>query len=190
MRTTSTDRSARLRAAGCLVAAALVLAMVLSACGDQSPAATPKAGTMAAKNGGAPSQGQAKTAPAGAAKLPAQPSPCSSQLGKFLSSMAGLRAQLVAGLSYEQYVGEVQSIRAIYGQIPADEVALGCLRAAGTPGERGLNRYIAAGNTWSDCVEVPGCASTSIEGALQKKWHQASEELSKAQRGMRRLSAS
>jgi hypothetical protein len=104
--------------------------------------------------------------------------------------MDKLRTNLVAGVSYEQYVGEVGSIRATYGAIPVDEIALGCLRAAGTPGEHSLNRYIDAGNTWSDCVDVPGCASESIEPALQSKWRQASKLLSKAQRGLRRLSSS
>ncbi len=101
--------------------------------------------------------------------------------------MARLRTNLVAGLSYEQYVGEVEAIRGTYREIPVDQVTLGCLKAAGTPGESGLNRYIAASDTWTACVEESGCEAASIEAALRSKWQQASKLLSEAQAGLKRL---
>ncbi|MGE5408890.1 MAG: hypothetical protein ACM3NV_09775, partial [Syntrophothermus sp.] len=115
---------------------------------------------------------------------------CEAQLGDFVGSMARLRSNLVGGLDYEGYVAEVKAIERAYRRIPVDALALSCLRAAGTPGERALNRYIAAANSWTDCVEAPSCQSVSIEAELQRQWRLASGNLSKAQRGLRRLSSS
>lgn len=168
----------------CLAAAALALA--LASCGGDSPQATAKAGTAASKPETDPSASlSAKTK----AKLRAASAGgrCAGQLGGLLEAMEKLRGQLVAGLAYEPYVGAVKKIVVAYDELPADEIALGCLRAAGTPTEKALNRYIAAGNTWTNCVEVPSCEAASIEADLQAKWHQASEYLSKAQRGVRSL---
>jgi hypothetical protein len=103
--------------------------------------------------------------------------------------MSRLRSNLVAGLDYEGYVDEVQRIQRAYEAIPVDALALGCLRAAGTPGEKALNRYIAAGNAWTDCVESSGCEAATIEAELQARWRQASRYLSKARRGLRDPSA-
>lgn len=164
---------------GCLLAATLTLA--LASCGGDSPEATAKAGTQAAPattNAGATEPNTATT-----------PTPCAAQLHDLLAAMDGLRTDLVGGLAYEQYVGEVKKIAAVYEELPVEELTLGCLRAAGTAGERALNRYIAAGNEWSDCVEVPSCEAASIEAPLQDRWRQASEYLSKAQRGLRQQSA-
>ena len=114
---------------------------------------------------------------------------CSHQLGEFLGGLAALRTNLVAGLAYEGYVREVKRIRRGYEAIPVDSLALSCLEAAGTPGERALNRYIAASNTWTDCVEASGCEAASIEAELQAKWRQASRYLSKAQHGLHETAA-
>lgn len=162
---------------------ALALALALASCGGGSSEATAKAGTEASQ----PRAGTTAPLPEKTeAKLRAATAGgrCGGQLGGLLEAMDGLRTTLVEGLAYEQYVGEVKKVVAVYERLPSDQVALGCLRAAGTAGERALNRYIAAGNEWTDCVEVPSCEAASIETALQAKWKQASEYLSKAQRGL------
>jgi hypothetical protein len=164
-------------AISCLAAGALALA--LSACGGDSPEAAAKAKTTPIS---APADAGSAT---GGAKSKAAPaSRCLAQLDPFLKAMDTLRTSLVAGLAYEQYVAEVKKVMAAYDEIPADKLTLGCVRAAGTPGEKALNRYIAAGNTWTDCVEVPTCEAVSIEAPLQGKWREASEYLSKAERGL------
>jgi hypothetical protein len=182
MRDGRPERSALRIAAACLAAAALALA--LASCGGGSSDATAQA------------QQEAKSTPTGRtpAELAAQrPRPvpanarCEAQLSAFLDTMEKLRKDLVVGLSYEQYVAEMKAVRGAYGAIPTDRVALGCLAAAGTPAERGLNEYIAAGNTWTDCVETAGCDSASIEAELQQRWRVASRYLSKTQLGLRRL---
>lgn len=162
-------RSTRWAALPCLIAAALALG--LSACGGGSSA-------MA---------GQAGTAASAATKPTAGGGSCSSQVGAFLDSMATLRTNLVAGLSYEQYVGELEAIRGAYHRIPTDKVSLGCLKVAGTPGENSLNEYIEASNSWTACVEEAGCEATTIEPTLQTKWRQAAKLLSEAQQGLKRL---
>lgn len=174
-------RSARW-AAACLLA--LALASALACCGGDSSAATAKAGTEASRaetdsSAPLPKKTQAKLRAASSAGR------CAGQLSGLLAAMDGLRATLVSGLAYEQYVGEVKAVMAAYDELPVDDLALGCLRAAGNPSEKALNRYIAASNEWTDCVEVTTCEAASIETALQAKWKEASEYLSKAQRALR-----
>jgi hypothetical protein len=172
-------------AGACLLA--LVLAAALASCGGDSSEATAKAGTAASQ----PDSGSSSLPKATEAKLRAATAGgrCAGQLSGLVASLQGLRTALVAGLAYEQYVGEVKKIVAAYDELPADELALGCLRAAGTASEQALNRYIAASNEWTDCVEVPSCEAASIEASLQAKWKQASGYLSKAQGGLRHQAA-
>ncbi len=164
-------------AVACLATGALALG--LPACGGNSSEATAKAKTTAIT---APADADSTTG--GARPKVAPASRCLAQLDPFLKAMDTLRTSLVAGLAYEQYVGEVKKIMATYDTVPVDELALGCVQAAGTPAEQALNRYIAASNTWTDCVEVPTCEAVSIEAPLQTKWREASEYLSKAERGL------
>lgn len=169
-------------AISCLAAGALTLA--LSACGGDSPEARANAKTTAisAPAEGDPAPGAAKPEPSGSSR-------CIAQLDPFLKAMDTLRTSLVAGLAYAQYVGEVRKVIAAYDQVPVDELTLGCVQAVGAPGEKALNRYIAASNTWTDCVEVPTCEAISVEAPLQVKWREASEYLSKAERGLSEPSA-
>jgi predicted small lipoprotein YifL len=171
-------------ALACLVV--LVLSAALAACGGEGPA------TAKSASGAGPelTEGSVQNRADLARQRPRPAAPngrCQTQVGAFLGAMEVLRRNLVVGLSYEQYVAEMKTIRRAYEAIPTDRVALGCLQAAGTPGESGLNQYIAAGNAWTGCVETPGCESASIEAELQRHWRTASRELSKAQLGLRRL---
>jgi len=164
-----------------LALACALTALGLSACGGGSGA------TAEVKAGASGST----TQPTGTGRKIAPPDPtCADQLGGFVAAMAKLRTDLVAGLSYEDYVAEVESIRGAYHRVPVDALDLECLRAAGTPGEQGLNKYIEASNAWTECVETPGCESASVEPALQSRWREASKLLSEAQRGLKDLEKS
>jgi hypothetical protein len=160
-----------------LAGAALVaLALALSGCGDQAPAVpeTPRADLP-------PPVRQARDI-----HLASSGDRCRVQLGGFLRSLDRLRDRLVAGVSYRQYVGELQDVRGAYDSLPVKQLQIDCLQRGGTAAERGFNQYIEAGNLWGDCVEVVGCESVSIEGRLQRRWRIASKLLSSAQSGLAR----
>jgi hypothetical protein len=179
-------RSRARNALACLGVAAL--AASLSSCGGGG-AATAR-GTTAEGHRQSTVEGSVRNRADLARQRPRVAEPvgaCQTQVGTFIDAMDTLRRNLAIGLSYEQYVGEMRTIRDAYDAIPADRVALDCLKAAGTPGESGLNQYIAAGNVWTECVEMPGCDSATIEAELQQRWRVASRDLSKAQLGLRRL---
>jgi hypothetical protein len=153
----------------------LSLALILSACGEDRTAAADKAtsaGTAEAK------------APAAAGKG------CAGELHGLLGSMDTLRRKLAAGLSYDQYLREVRALRVVYDGIHADRVGLDCLLTTGAPAERALNRYIAAANTWGDCLATVSCSTESVEPKLQRRWALASDLLSSAQRGLREAAPS
>jgi hypothetical protein len=147
----------------------LGLALILPGCGDQ---ATPAAGTGTASARGAEPAASAITRT------------CRTQLHGLLGSMDELRGNLAAGLSYSAYLHQVKSVQAAYDAVPVDRLGLGCLVKSGTPAERALNLYLAAANTWGECLSA-SCDSESVEPKLQRKWALASTRLSSAQRGLR-----
>lgn len=173
---------AKTSAGVCLLA--IALAVALSSCGGDSPEATANAKTT-------PISTPAGDAPTSATPRPKAPasSGCLTRLDPFLKAMDNLRTRLVTGLAYEEYVDAVRVIIAAYDEVPAEELTFGCVQAVGTPGEKALNRYIAASNTWTDCVEVPSCEAATVEAPLQDKWREASKYLSKAERGLSEPSA-
>ncbi len=148
----------------------LSLALILPACGDERAAS-------ADRTVGPPGTAQAKA--------PAPNSPCRGQLHDFIGSMNALRDRLAVGLNYEDYLHEVRALKDVYGRIPVDRLAIGCLAAAGSPGERALNRYLDAANTWGDCLATTSCQTESLAARLRHKWALASDLLSAAQQGLR-----
>jgi hypothetical protein len=175
MRGRGPNRTAAWAALGCALAVGLALG--LSACGGGSGQATAEVKTEAAIGSGAfTGRGDKATPPTAS---------CSDQVGTFIGSMATLRTDLVAGLSYEQYVEAVEGIRGAYHRVPVAKLELDCLQAAGTPAESSLNKYIEASNAWTGCVETPGCESATVEPALQSRWRQASKLLSEAEKGLK-----
>lgn len=148
----------------------LGLALIMPGCGDQ---ATPAAGT-----GSVTARGLEPAAPAATRT-------CRVQLHGLLHSMDELRGKLAVGLSYGAYLHKVKAVQAAYDRVPVDRLGLGCLVKVGTPAEWALNRYIAAANTWGDCLTLASCHSESVEPKLQRKWALASARLSSAQRGLR-----
>ena len=96
--------------------------------------------------------------------------------------MDRLRERLVVGVSYRQYIGELKAV-----QIPYDKLPVGQPGGQVPDGCRGPGRALPQQDTWKrrnvwgDCVEVPGCRSTSIEAELQRKWRQGADLLSSAE---------
>ena len=151
----------------------LGLALILSACGEGGKTA-----------GGRPASA-AKVVPAPTPRTVASRSSCR-RLRSLLGSMAKLRDDLSRGLSYDDYLREVQEVRAVYARLDAKKLTAGCLLAVGGPAERALNLYVDATNTWGDCLATAACDTHSVEPKLQRKWTRAARRLSAAQQGLRR----
>jgi len=98
--------------------------------------------------------------------------------------MDELRRKLSVGLTYRQYRRELADVRGAYEAIPAKRVRLGCLLAAGSAAERGLNRYIVAANAWGECLGTVSCELETVEPRLKREWAAASDLLSLAQAGL------
>jgi hypothetical protein len=72
-------------------------------------------------------------------------------------------------------------VRSYYDRLPVTRLKVECLADAATAAERSFNRYLEAAEVWSDCVEVPGCQSSSIETELQRKWRRGAKLLSQVE---------
>jgi hypothetical protein len=151
----------------------LGLALLLSACGEDGTTAADKPASTA------------KTAPVPPPRTVPTRSSCR-RLRPLLGSMAKLRDDLARGLSYDDYLREVQEVRAVYARLDADKLTAGCLLASGGPAERALNLYIDATNIWGDCLATVSCDTHSIEPKLQQKWARAAHQLTSAHQGLRR----
>ncbi len=155
----------RLSTLGCVLLAATALA--LPGCGG--------GGAAGAESTAATSPGQQARASGGDGK------PCPAQVDAFVKSLDSLRSRLAVGLSYEQYAGAIEGLRADYEAIDVDRLALECLTTAGTPSERAFNEYIAAANAWGRCLADAACTTASVEPVLQRRWRVASGLLAEAQ---------
>lgn len=156
-----------------IVGILLGLALILSACGEDGTTAAEKPASTTKQT----------TAPS---PRPAADHSSCHQLRPFLGSMSKLRVDLARGLSYDDYLSEVQDVRSVYARIDAGGLTAGCLLASGGPAERALNLYIDATNTWGDCLATVSCSTRSVEPKLQRKWALAAHQLTAARQGLRR----
>lgn len=153
-----------------LLACALAAALALSACGGDE-------GTTAGNAPSAPDGAQkARSGDVGATRAAA----CPVQVGGLVSDLSRLRRQLAIGLSYDQYAARVKQLNTAYAAIPVERLTIACLRSAGSPAERALNRYIDGANAWGECLADASCTTATIEPVLQRKWRVASHFLSEA----------
>ena len=151
----------------------LGLVLILSACGENGTTAADKpANTTNTVRGPTPHVATSRDS-------------CR-RLRPFVGSMASLRADLARGLSYDDYLREVQRVRTLYSRIDAGKLSAGCLLASGGAAERALNLYIDATNTWGDCLATVSCNTRSVEPKLQRKWALAAHLVTTAQQGLRR----
>lgn len=165
-----------------LAGVALIAALLLGGCGDGG-SDTSAAETIAARPNAVakkplPQQGKDRS-PAPGGNL------CQSQLGSFVGAMDGLRRRLAVGVTYDQYIAEVEGIRSIYKRIPVEQLRIDCLSAVATPAEKAFNRYIEAANDWGECVSELGCGSAEVEPVLQRRWRIGSHFLTEAEDGLK-----
>lgn len=172
--------AARLQLAGL----ALLAALLLGGCGGEGSDPT-GAETITARTGTAAEQPRSRQAKGRSERRAPAGNLCQSQVGSFVGAMDGLRRRLAVGVTYDQYIDEVEGIRSIYRRIPVDRLRIDCLSAVATPGEKAFNRYIEAANDWGECVSELGCGSAEVEPVLQRRWRIASHFLGEAENGLR-----
>lgn len=157
----------------------LGLALILPACGGEQ--------TAAAGGDGATTSREAPASDRATARARSTARQCGRWLGEFLDSMESLDNTLAVGLSYGDYLGAVNDVRATYADVQADRLPIGCLARVATPAERALNVYIDAVNAWGNCLASASCGSKSVEPRLQRKWAEAADLISEAKSGLRDL---
>jgi len=150
----------------------LGLALILGACGEDGTTAADKPASVTS------------TPPPAPPHVATGRDSCR-QLRPFVGSMARLRDDLARGLSYDDYLREVQRVRTVYARIDANKLTAGCLLASGGPAEHALNLYIDATNAWGDCLATVSCNTRSVEPKLQRKWALAAHQVTTAQQGLR-----
>jgi hypothetical protein len=159
----------------------LALALIFPACGEEESAATGAESaaerTATRATGGATSGAAAKAPPAAQRQ-------CRRSLGEFLDALESLNNTVAVGLDYHGYLSMVKRVRATYAEIEAERLPLLCLARAATPAETALNAYIAAANTWGECL-ADACDLNEVEPRLQRKWARASSLVGRAQTGLR-----
>jgi hypothetical protein len=105
---------------------------------------------------------------------------CQARLGDLVDRMDDLRQALLAGLDYSEYVLRVQAVRAAYEEVPIDRLGLACVAGPANHAEDAFNQYLRAANLWGECAGTAGCAASSIESRLQRRWKVASKSLEAA----------
>lgn len=152
--------------------AAATLALALGACGSDTTTAPATVATKQAHVG--------EPAPHGGSPSAKPAQSCETRLSGLIGALSTLRRRLVAGLTYEQYVSEIEAIRSAYRAVPVGQLDVTCLTRVGSPAESSFNTYIDAGNAWGECVGTAGCEATTVEPVLQRKWRLAARALSEA----------
>ncbi len=157
----------------------LALALIFPACGEEESAATgaesaTDATVTKAERGARPSE-----------RHLALRTRCRNSLGEFLDAIESLNNTVAVGLDYKGYLTMVKRVRATYAEIDAGRLPLLCLARAATPAEAALNAYIAAANTWGECLADASCEIGEVEPRLQRKWARASGLVGRAQAGLR-----
>jgi hypothetical protein len=151
---------------------ALGVGLTLMGCGSSGGSGDRDATLQAAP----PSHPKARTA---------APRGCGRDLTRFIRSLDGLRDQLAVGLTYDQYLENVQQLQHAYRAIPVAAEPVRCVVGAGVPAERALNQQIEAANAWGDCL-AESCQLASVEPEIKRRWARASVLITDAQEGRSR----
>jgi hypothetical protein len=156
--------------------------LALPGCGSQAPAAPQPTGATTIES--AESQPGAKSEPASRGKHAGSTAACSSHLTGFLDQLDRLRRSLVVGVSYEQYVSELGTVRRSYEQVPVAKLDLACVSGPADSAEQSFDSYLRAANTWGNCVSESGCETSALEPKLRRKWQIAARQLKEAEKAL------
>jgi predicted Ser/Thr protein kinase len=152
------------------------LALALPACGSRSSAAPEPSTAKTMRSAGAE--------PPSGSRPAATSASCASHLSGFVDQLEHLRRSLVIGVSYEQYVAELGTVRESYEQVPVGKLDLACVAGAAESAEESFDGYLAAANAWGDCVSKAGCETTELEPKLQRRWRAAAKQLAAAKQAL------
>ncbi len=156
--------------------------LALPGCGSQAPAAGQPTDATMTEPTGSPAGANGEPASRG---MPASPTAaCSAHLTGFLDQLEHLRRSLVVGVSYEQYVSELGTVRRSYEQVPVGKLDLACVSGPANSAEQSFDAYLAAANTWGDCVSESGCETSALEPKLRRKWQIAAKRLKEAEEAL------
>ena len=150
--------------AGIGACAALGVALTLIACGGGGSSGRRDTTTVAAPR---PSKG------------------CGSDLPRFVRSLDGLRDQLAAGLTYDRYLQNVETLQRAYREIPVADEPARCVVGVGVPAEKALNQHIEATNARGNCL-AETCHLSTVEPEIKRRWARASVLITDAQEGLSR----
>ncbi len=88
------------------------------------------------------------------------------------------------GVSYEQYVSELGTVRSSYERLPVDKLDLACASGPASSVEESFDGYLAAANAWGNCVSDRGCETSALEPELRRKWRLAAKQLAEAEKAL------
>ena len=151
------------------------MALALPACGSQAPASPEPSAARTTLSSGETIPGTQPTA---------APTACARGLTGLVEQLEHLRRSLVIGVSYEQYVSELGTVRRSYERVPVGKLDLACVSGPATSAEESFDGYLAAANDWGDCVSQSGCETASLEPKLQRRWLVAAKLLAEARRAL------
>ena len=109
---------------------------------------------------------------------------CGDRLNALVAQLEHLRRSIAIGVSYEQYVAELETVRESYQRVPVGELGLACVSGPASSAERSFDGYLAAANTWGECVSEADCKTEVLEPKLQRKWRTAAGQLAAAQQAL------
>src|SRR5262245_30021265 len=123
----STGGNNRLSRAGLVALMAVGVALTLFGCGG---------------DGGGEREATLSASSKQADRRPPRPARggCGADLTRFTRSLDGLRDQLAVGLTYDQYLENVERLQGSYRQIHIGDEPARCVVGAGVPAERALNQ--------------------------------------------------
>ena len=110
---------------------------------------------------------------------------CVREVGPFISALEDLDSRLTVGLSFSDYSTRVGDVRVAYDRIDIPKLDAVCITLVGAPGEDAYNDYVAAYNTWNDCINNVDCSNDTITPQLQAQWAKATTTIAEIRAAMR-----
>jgi hypothetical protein len=106
---------------------------------------------------------------------------CSPQLRVFIDALGEVDTQLDFGVNFQEYRSLLVSAQRAYRRVPWKSTWGVCLSGVGVPGERALNAYIRAFNSWNSCIQRLTCNSYASNEYRQRQWRMAHANVVRAE---------